>query len=108
MICEDFLSQLDDPALQEGRAWPPELREHAETCPHCNEILTIFDAISMEVKTLPRPSTGDGAEDAVLLSVHDGIEQDSGVYRLWRAMTMAAATALAALLTVFLPSMLAS
>jgi hypothetical protein len=73
MRCEDFLSWLEDPALQEGGPWPQEILLHARRCPRCAEVLAIFTAIPSEVARSPRASDDGDEPAAVVLALHNGI-----------------------------------
>ncbi len=96
MRCEEFTARLEEPALQEGGPWPLDLLDHAHHCPHCAEILAIFQAIPSQVSTAPRDTAGLDEPLAVVLQIQDGIPRAPTPFRrLWRAITLAAAVALA-------------
>ena len=101
MRCEDFLSWLEDPALQEGGPWPQEILLHARRCSRCAEVLAIFQAIPGEVAHLPRASGDDEDPPAVLITVHEGIPAipPSRRHRIVTRLALAAAAALLGMLS---------
>lgn len=101
MRCDDFLSWLEDPALQEGGPWPQEILLHARRCSRCAEVLAIFQAIPGEVAHLPRASGDDEDPPAVLITVHEGIPAmpPSRRHRVVTRLALAAAAALLGMLS---------
>ena len=101
MRCDDFLSWLEDPALQEGGPWPQEILLHARRCSRCAEVLAIFQAIPGEVAHSPRASGDDEDPPAVLITMHEGISAipPSRGRRVATGVALAAAAALIGLIS---------
>ena len=101
MRCDDFLSWLEDPALQEGGPWPQEILLHARRCSRCAEVLAIFQAIPGEVATSPRASGDDEEPPAVLITLHEGIQTipPTRTRRVATGLALAAAAALIGLVS---------
>ena len=93
MHCDEFISRLDDPGLQEGGTWPRELLSHACDCRRCSEVLTIFQSIPGEVAALPRAKPAPVAGDSLLLSVHDALPVAPRWRSLLRVMAALASSA---------------
>ena len=111
MNCEAFVTNLEDPDLQEGGDWTEEMLAHARVCKRCGEVLDIFQSIRGEVATLPRRTRLVDTDSSILLSVHEAIPQTLPPPRtsspLYRAALVAVSAALAALLVLLVPAPLA-
>jgi len=111
MNCNEFITNLEDPDLQEGGDWSVELLAHAKICTRCREVLDIFQSIRGEVATLPRRTRLVDTDSSILLSVHEAIPQVAPSRTsspLYRAMFVATSAALAAILVLLVPAPLGS
>jgi hypothetical protein len=111
MNCDEFITNLEDPDLQEGGDWCEDMLAHAEACRRCGEVLDIFQSIRGEVATLPRRTRLVDTDSSILLSVHEAIPQVSPPpvtsSPLYRAMLVATSALLAAMLVLLVPAPLA-
>lgn len=111
MNCDEFITNLEDPDLQEGGDWAEDLLAHAKLCRRCGEVLDIFQSIRGEVATLPRRTRLVDTDSSILLSVHEAIPQapppPATGTPLYRAMIVATSSVLAAILLLLVPAPLA-